>query len=128
VPIEQSEIGGWGGGCGMCNPIRLARSRSPPFPQAGRDKEAEMIRPFFTELLLFLAPFVLYVVFLWATKNEILHPDHWPVSRIISLAVAALLLMLCSFLYFANYTGSPVGSNYEPAHMEDGKFVPGRTR
>jgi multisubunit Na+/H+ antiporter MnhB subunit len=87
-----------------------------------------MIRPFFTEVLLFATPFVLYVVFLWATKNEILHPDHWPVSRIVSLAVVALLLMLGSFLYFANYTGAPVGSHYEPAHMENGKFVPGRTR
>jgi hypothetical protein len=36
--------------------------------------------------------------------------------------------VLGSFLYFANYTGVPVGSVYEPAHMEDGKFVPGRVR
>jgi hypothetical protein len=36
--------------------------------------------------------------------------------------------MLGSFLYFANYTGAPVGTVYEPAHMENGKFVPGRTR
>ena len=87
-----------------------------------------MIRPVFTELLLFVAPFVLYAVFLWATKSEILHPEHWPVSRILTLAVVALLLVLGSFLYFANYTGSPVGSEYEPAHMDNGQFVPGRTR
>jgi len=87
-----------------------------------------MIRPVFTELLLFLTPFVLYAVFVWATKTEFLHPDHWPVSRIITLAMVALLLVLGSFLYFANYTGVPVGSVYEPAHMEDGKFVPGRVR
>ena len=87
-----------------------------------------MIRPIFTEIVLFLTPFVLYGIFLWATKNEILHPDHWPVPRILALAIVALLLVLGSFLYFANYTGAPVGTNYEPAHMEDGKFVPGRTR
>lgn len=87
-----------------------------------------MIRPVFTELLLFVTPFVLYAVFLWATKSEILHPEHWPLSRILTLAVVALLLVLGSFLYFANYTGSPVGSEYEPAHMENGKFVPGRVR
>jgi hypothetical protein len=46
----------------------------------------------------------------------------------LTLTGIALLLVLGSFLYFANYTGSPVGSVYEPAHMEDGKFVPGRTR
>jgi hypothetical protein len=87
-----------------------------------------MIRPIFTEIVLFLTPFVLYGVFLWATKSEILHPDHWPVSRILALAIVALLLVLGSFLYFANYTGAPVGSDYEPAHIENGKFVPGRTR
>jgi hypothetical protein len=87
-----------------------------------------MIRPVFTELLLVLTPFALYAVFVWATKSEFLHPDHWPVSRIITLAIVALLLVLGSFLYFANYTGAPVGSVYEPAHMENGKFVPGRVR
>jgi hypothetical protein len=85
-----------------------------------------MIRPVFTELALFITPFVLYAIFLWATQSDILHPQHWPLSRILTLTVIALLLMLGSFLYFANYTGAPVGSTYEPAHMEDGKFVPGR--
>ena len=87
-----------------------------------------MIRPVFTELLLFVAPFVLYAIFLLATKSQVLHPEHWPVSRILSLAVIALLLVLGSFLYFANYTGAPVGSEYKPAHMENGVFVPGRVR
>ena len=87
-----------------------------------------MIRPVLTELALFLTPFVLYAVFLWATKSEIFNPEHWPVSRILTLAVIALLLMLGSFLYFANYSGAPVGSVYEPAHMENGVFVPGRVR
>jgi hypothetical protein len=87
-----------------------------------------MIRPLFTEILLFLAPFALYAAFLWAPKNEIVHPDHWPVSRIVTLTIVALLLVLGSFLYFANYTGAPIGATYEPAHMENGKFVPGRTR
>jgi hypothetical protein len=87
-----------------------------------------MIRPVFTEVVLFLTPFVLYAAFLWATKSEMLHPDHWPLSRILTLAIVALGLMLGSFLYFANYTGAPVGTVYEPAHMENGKFVPGRTR
>jgi hypothetical protein len=49
-------------------------------------------------------------------------------SRILTLCIIALLLVLASFLYFANYSGAPVGSVYEPAHIEDGKFVPGRTR
>jgi hypothetical protein len=87
-----------------------------------------MIRPIATEIVLFLLPFVLYVVFLWATKAGILHPDSWPLSRIAWLAIASLLLVLGSFLYFAQFTGAPPGSTYVPAHIEDGKFVPGTTR
>ena len=87
-----------------------------------------MIRPIFTELVMFLTPFVLYVVFLWATKAGVFHPDSWPLSRILSLAIAALVLMIVTFFYFANYSGAPVGSTYVPAHVENGKFVPGTTK
>jgi hypothetical protein len=87
-----------------------------------------MIRPVFTEIVLFVAPFVLYAVFLWATKAGVMHPDSWPVSRIAWLTIAALALMVGSFIYFAHFTGSPPGSTYVPAHIEDGKFVPGTTK
>jgi hypothetical protein len=87
-----------------------------------------MIRPVATEVLLFLAPFVLYALFLWATKAGIMHPDSWPASRIAWLVIVALVLMLGSFVYFAHFTGAPPGAIYIPAHIEDGKFVPGRTR
>ena len=87
-----------------------------------------MIRVGFTEIILFLLPFVLYAVFLWATKAGVLHPDSWPVSRIVSLAIVSLLLVIGSFIYFAHFTGAKPGSTYIPAHIEDGKFVPGRTR
>jgi hypothetical protein len=87
-----------------------------------------MIRIGFTEIALFATPFALYVVFLWATKTGVLHPDSWPVSRIVSLAIAALLLVIGSFIYFAEYKGSKPGSTYVPAHMENGKFVPSREK
>ena len=87
-----------------------------------------MIRPVLTELLMFFTPFALYVVFLWATKAGVMHPDSWPVSRIASLVIVALVLMVVTFVYFADYTGAPPGSTYVPAHIEDGKFVPGTTK
>jgi hypothetical protein len=87
-----------------------------------------MIRVGFTEILLFAMPFVLYAVFLWATRAGVLHPDSWPVSRLIALAILSFLLVIGSFVYFANYTGAPPGSTYVPAHIEDGKFVPGQVR
>jgi hypothetical protein len=87
-----------------------------------------MIRPVFTELALFLAPFVLYAVYLFATKAGVLDPVHWPLNRVLTLANIALVLMLGSFLEFAHFGGAPPGSTYIPPHIENGKFVPGRTR
>ncbi len=87
-----------------------------------------MIRPVFTEIVLFLIPFAVYVLFLVATSKGLLDPAHWPVARLASLVIAALVLMLGSFLYFATFGGAPPGSTYIPAHVdESGNFVPGRT-
>jgi hypothetical protein len=87
-----------------------------------------MIRPVFTEIALFLAPFIAYAIFLWATKAGVLHPDSWTLPRIAWLVIAALALMIGSFIVLAQWGGSPPGSTYIPAHIEDGHFVPGETK
>ncbi|HEV2958143.1 MAG TPA: DUF6111 family protein [Xanthobacteraceae bacterium] len=84
-----------------------------------------MIRPVFTEVALFLAPFVAYAVFLWATRAGVLDPDSWPRQRLAWLTIAALVLLLGSFFVLAQFEHSRPGSTYVPAHVEDGKFVPG---
>jgi hypothetical protein len=85
-----------------------------------------MIRPVFTELALFLAPFVAYAIYLIATKTALMTFASWPPKVLASLAIVALILMIGSFIYLSHFSGSPPGSSYEPAHVEDGKFVPGR--
>jgi len=87
-----------------------------------------MIRPVLTELALFVAPFVAYAVFLWLTKTALLERASWPPKVLASLAIAALILMIGSFVVLSHFSGAPPGSTYEPAHVEDGKFVPGRVR
>lgn len=87
-----------------------------------------MIRPLATEIALFLTPFVLYALFLWATKAGVLHPDSWRVPTVSWLTIAALALMIVSFLLIAEFSGAPPHSTYVPAHMEDGRFVPGAMR
>jgi hypothetical protein len=87
-----------------------------------------MIRSIATEVLLFATPFVLYAVFLWATRAGVMVPEAWPVSRVIALAILACLLVIGSFVYLANFSGAPPGSTYIPAHIKNGKFVPGTTR
>jgi len=85
-----------------------------------------MIRTGLTEIVLFLLPFVLYAAYLLATRTDVVHPASWPLRHLAWLLAAALLLVIGSFIYFANYTGAPVGSDYEPAHIENGKLVPQR--
>ena len=87
-----------------------------------------MIRIGLTEIALFAAPFVLYGIFLWATRAGIADAKVWPLSRLIWLAVSAVVLMVGSFVYFADFTGAPPGATYVPAHMENGKLVPGTVK
>ena len=87
-----------------------------------------MIRPVLTELALFLTPFALYAAFLWATRAGVMDPEAWPFTTIVWLTVAALVLMAGSFVIIAQFSGAPPGSTYVPAHVEDGKFVPGETK
>ena len=87
-----------------------------------------MIRPVLTELVLFLVPFALYAIMLWATRKGVLDRVNWPLTRVAWLLIAALVLMIGSFVVLAHWGGAPPGSTYIPAHMEDGKFVPGETR
>ena len=87
-----------------------------------------MIRPVFTELVLFLAPFVVYAIYLVATRAQVFDRISWPPKTLATLAIIAFLLMIGSFAILSHYSGAPPGSTYVPAHMENGKFVPGQTR
>ena len=87
-----------------------------------------MIRPVFTEIALFAAPFVIYAFYLWVTKAGLLDAESWSWSAIGWLTIIALVLMLGSFLVIAHFSGSPPGSEYVPARMENGRLVPGTER
>jgi hypothetical protein len=83
-----------------------------------------MIRPLLVEIALFLAPFVAYALFLWATRLGVLDPEHWPLRTVAWLTAASLVLVIASFVLLAQISGAPVGSTYVPAHMEKGRLVP----
>jgi len=87
-----------------------------------------MIRPVLTEVALFLAPFVIYAIFLMATRAGVVDPKSWTLQRLGWLLIAALLLMVGSFVVLAQWGGARPGSTYVPAHFEDGRFVPGQTK
>ena len=87
-----------------------------------------MIRPVLTELALFLTPFAIYAIFLIVTNAAVFDRASWTPKVLATLAIAALVLMLGSFVYLSHFSGAPIGSSYEPAHLENGRLVPGQTR
>ena len=84
-----------------------------------------MYRPILVELLLFLTPFAAYAFLLWAKNHGVFDPESWPLRTVVGLTIAALLLMGASAVITAQLSGSPPGSVYVPAHVENGRLVPG---
>ncbi len=84
-----------------------------------------MIRPVLTEIGIFLIPFGVYVLFLVATRSGLLVPASWPLPLVAKLTVAALVLVIASLVLLAKFSGAPPRSTYVPAHVENGRLVPG---
>jgi hypothetical protein len=84
-----------------------------------------MIRQAATEIGIFLIPFAIYALFLIATRSGLLVQKAWPIHLIGRLVIASLLLVILSFVMVANFSGSPPNSTYVPAHIENGRLIPG---
>ena len=87
-----------------------------------------MIRPAFTEVGIFLIPFAAYALFLLASRSGLLVQASWPLHVIARLAIGAMLLVIASFVLLAHFSIGSTNSTYIPAHVENGKFVPGVAR
>ena len=84
-----------------------------------------MIRPALTEIGIFLVPFVVYALFLVATRSNLVAQSSWPLPLLAKLLLGSLLLVIASFIMLANFSGAPPHSTYIPAHIENGRLVPG---
>jgi Family of unknown function (DUF6111) len=84
-----------------------------------------MIRPALTEIGIFLIPFAVYALFLFATRAGVLAPASWPIQLVARLVLGSLVLVGASLIFLAQFSGSPPNSTYIPAHIENGKLVPG---
>jgi hypothetical protein len=87
-----------------------------------------MARTILTELLLFLVPFAVYAVVLYASSRDARQREHWPARTVASLAIAGFVLVIGGLLYFAHFDRAPTTGVYEPARYEDGKLIPGRIK
>ena len=104
--------------------LYLGRHRRNPARAVRTDLPA-MIRPAFTEIGIFLIPFAVYVLFLIATRSGLLVQSSWPLNVIAKLLLGSLLLVMASFVLLAHFSGAPPNSTYIPAHIENGRLVPG---
>jgi hypothetical protein len=84
-----------------------------------------MIRPALTEVGIFLIPFAVYALFLITTRSGMWVPSSWPLHVIAKLLLGSLILVVVSFVLLAHFSGAAPNSTYVPAHMQDGKFIPG---
>jgi hypothetical protein len=84
-----------------------------------------MIRPALTEIGIFLIPFAVYALFLVATRSGLFVQSSWPVYTIARLVLVALVLVIASLVGLAHFTGASPNSTYVPAHVENGRLVPG---
>ncbi|MBR0711918.1 DUF6111 family protein [Bradyrhizobium liaoningense] len=87
-----------------------------------------MIRTVLTEIGIFLIPFAVYALFLAATRSGLFARSSWPVTIVSRLALVALALVIAGLIGLAQFSGGGPDSTYVPAHIENGKFVPGTER
>lgn len=83
-----------------------------------------MIRVLLTQLVLFLLPFLLYGGYLFLTKK--LNRQAWIDAPRYWLVMAGLAVSVAGFAYMSQINNNPTGGVYVPAHMENGKVVPGQ--
>jgi hypothetical protein len=84
-----------------------------------------MIRPALSEVGIFLIPFAVYALFLIATRSGLLAQSSWPLHVLAKLVLGSLILVVISFILLARFSGAAPNSTYVPAHIENGKLVPG---
>jgi len=90
-----------------------------------------MIRIVLQNIILFLLPSVLYIVFMLVRRREQTYAgalkmlDNAPVGWLIGAGAA---LMIAGLAYFGSETGGRPGETYQPPVYRDGKIIPGQRK
>jgi hypothetical protein len=85
-----------------------------------------MIRAVFGEVLLFFLPFALFALFLLVKRRNPLRLAAWSESTV-WLVIAGLACVIAG-LVVTGITSEREAGAFEPAHMENGRLVPGQFR
>ncbi|MEX0852012.1 MAG: DUF6111 family protein [Bauldia sp.] len=78
------------------------------------------------DAILFLLPFAAYAAFLTLTRGSLRNAEDWQIKTIAYLAIAGAGLLIVALVVFISYSGTPPDGIFVPAHIENGKIVPGR--
>ena len=84
-----------------------------------------MVRFFLFDAILFLLPFALYALWLLASRRSVSNANDWPVRTIGYLALVCAVLVIAVLIFFIHRDTDTPGGTYVPAHLENGKIVPG---
>lgn len=84
-----------------------------------------MGRTFVEAVGLFVLPFAVYLLLLVLRRRYPFLTTHWPGERLAVLVVAGLLLAIVGIVTTGLFGPRHRGA-YVPAHIENGRLVPGR--
>lgn len=84
-----------------------------------------MWRAILEPALLFASPFAAYVVYLALRQTYPFKVEHWTKTAVSTLTLAGLAAAVFGMLAFGLFVPRHQGA-YVPAHIEQGKLVPGR--
>jgi hypothetical protein len=84
-----------------------------------------MLRVIAEPLFLFLSPFAAYAIFLYLRNLYPFAFGHWTRKTVSSLTLAGLGLALLGMFLLGLFSERHDGA-YAPAHIENGRLVPGK--
>ncbi|HEY8566233.1 MAG TPA: DUF6111 family protein [Beijerinckiaceae bacterium] len=85
-----------------------------------------MSRVIFEEAVLFLAPFLLFGLYLVLRRRNPFHGSEWE-GKVGWLLIAGLAIVVTSLLLTGIFAGRSTGQ-FVPTHIENGRVVPGQFR
>jgi Family of unknown function (DUF6111) len=95
------------------------------FAQSLRKALFLMWRAILEPALLFASPFAAYTIYLVLRRNYPFAMEHWTKSAVSTLTLVGLAIAITGMIAFGIFAPRHKGA-YVPAHIENGKLVPGR--
>jgi hypothetical protein len=84
-----------------------------------------MLRVLLEPALLFALPFAVYIVYMSVRQRYPFAVEAWSHSRVATLALAGLAVAVAGVILLGAFAPRERGA-YVPAHVENGRLVPGR--